>query len=764
MSLNKSAFAFMGIIAFSITLTFSNSKIDSLKSELETKKGVQQIEILLELSSEYLNVNKDESIKLAHEALKLSKQNELKSFEARATYDLGYAYYLNNNYTQAIIYLENAITLRQKFEDKQGQAMALNRLGNTYQLKGDYEKALELYDEALNINQEIDDKKELARTLTNLGSIYRIYGIFTKAVDFDLQALKYYEEVGYKEGMAWLFLNIARLYKEMEEYDKALTNADKSFEIYKNVEKESGNKTGVTLCLNEFASIYYKSGNLDKALEYQQKVLKINEEEVNKHAIANSIAEIGKIYYEKKDFSMALAFLNQSVDLKKEINDNSGLASIFRYIGNTYLELDYLVKAEIFMQKGIEKAEEQKLRTDLKECYESLSKLYTKKGDYENAFKYQNLYTNLKDSLNIKSITKLEMQYEFDKKQQQNEFERKQKEAMHQAELHRQKILKNSFIVGFILMIALAFFIFKNYREKKKSNIELRAKNEEILQQKEEIMAQRDEIEKQKNVAEQQRDQIQHQNKVITDSIQYAKRIQTAVLPKPDLLKSYFDDYFIYYKPRDIVSGDFYWFTEIQDNLIVVAADCTGHGVPGAFMSMMGIAYLNEIANKNEILEANKILELLRDNVIKSQHHTGEYGETKDGMDMALIILNKKKKEIQYAGANNPLLLLRNNEVQEFKPDRMPIGIFFQRDQDKFANQKIKLKKDDVIYLFSDGYADQFSEKSGMKFLFKRFRNMILELHQIPMEEQEKEFDKRFIEWKGKRNQIDDVLVMGLKV
>ncbi len=764
MSFKKLLFVTIAIVTFSNLGANSITKIDSLKAELENKKGVQRIEILLELSSECNNVNKDEAIKLAHEALQLSKENNLKSFEVRATYDLGYAYYLNNNYTQAIIYLENAITLRQKFDDKSGQAIALNRLGNTYQLKGDYEKALELYDEALTINQEINDKKELARTLTNLGSIYRIYGIFSKAVDFDLQALKYYEEVGYKDGSAWLFLNIGRLYKEMEEYDKALTNAEKSFKIYQSLEKKSGNKTGITLCLNEFASIYYKSGNLEKALEYQKQVLKINEEEVNKHAIANSIAEIGKIYYEKKDYSMALAFLNQSVDLKKEINDNSGLASIYRYIGDTYLELDYLYKAEIFIKKGIEKAEEQKLRTELKECYASLSKLYTQKGDYENAFKYQNLFSELKDSLNIKSITKLEMQFEFDKKQQQNEFERKQKEAMHKAELQRQKILKDSFIIGFVLMLILAFFIFKNYREKKKSNIELRAKNEEILQQKEEIMAQRDEIEKQKNVAEQQRDQIQHQNKVITDSIQYAKRIQTAVLPRTDILESYFNEHFILYKPRDIVSGDFYWFTEIQDNLIVVAADCTGHGVPGAFMSMMGIAYLNEIANKNEMLEANKILSLLRENVIKSQHHTGEYGETKDGMDMALIILNKKKKEIQYAGANNPLILIRNNEIQEFKADRMPIGIFFQRDEEPFKNHKIKYIKGDVIYLFSDGYADQFGEKSGMKFLYKQFRDMLLEVHQKPLAEQESELDKRFNAWKGKRNQIDDVLVLGLKM
>ncbi len=757
-------FNFLFLFTFQILFNCYPGNIDSLENILLNEEGVQRIEILLDLSAEYTNIDPEKAIQYAREALIISQENDLSSFEARATYDLGFAYYLNNDYENAILYLENAITLRKKFDDNKGLGIANNRLGNTYQLKGEYETALEYYKEALRLNEIINDKKEIARSLTNLGSIYRIYGIYEKAIEYDLKALKFYEEVNYQDGMGWILLNIARLYKEMFEYEKALNNTERSYEIYQKIASSTGNKTGITLCLNEFASVYYNSGNFEKALDYSQQVLKINEETGNKHGIANSIAEIGKIYFDQKKFSMALAFLKQAEDLKKQINDNAGLATIYRFIGNTYVALGDLKNGKNYILNSIKIAEEQNLRNDLKESYSSLANLYSQMNDYQNALKYQNLYSQLKDSLNVKAITKLEMQYEFDKKQRQQEFERIQEEERHKAEIQRQKIIKNSFIIGFILMILLAFFIFKNYREKKRSNIELKSKNEAILQQKEEIESQRDEIERQKNIAEQQRDQIQHQNKVITDSIRYAKRIQTAVLPTTEVLDKNVSDYFILYKPRDIVSGDFYWLSEIDEKIIIAVSDCTGHGVPGAFMSMMGITFLNEIANKNEINEPYQVLDNLRSSVIKSLHQTGEYGESKDGMDMALIVIDKMKSEIQFAGANSPLFVIRNSKLIEYKPDRMPIGIHILGEAEAFKNYSFKYKKGDLFYMFSDGYIDQFGGEKGMKLMYKPFRELLIKNHTKPLAEQKELLDQNFESWRGKFNQIDDVLILGIKI
>ena len=739
--------------------------IDSLESLLLTKEGARRIEPLLQLSSHYSHTDPAKAIEYAHEALIISKENNQRSFEARATYDLGFAYYLNNDYDNAITYFENAISLRKILDDNKGLGIAYNRLGYTYQLKEELKTAIVYYNKALQINEEIGDKKEIARTLTNFGSLYTIQGNYEKSIDYELKALKFYEEVNYQDGIAWILLNIARLYKEMKEYDKALTNNEKSYEIYQQIAASTNNKTGITLCLNEFASIYYKSGDLTRALEYNRQVLKINEESENKHGIANSIVEIGKIYFEQGNYNLALAMLKQADEIKKQINDNSGLSALYRFMGNTYVALGNLQNGEKYIENSIKIAESQNLRNELKESYFSLAQLFTKKGQFQKAYEYQNLYAQLKDSLNVKAITKLEMQYDFDKKQRQQEFERMQEQERHKAEKQKLKIIIVSFFTGFVLVVFLAFFIYKNYKEKKKSNIELRLKNEEIMQQKEEIQSQRDEIERQKDYAEQQRDQIQNQNKVITDSIRYAKRIQTAVLPKTDVLKNYVKEYFILYKPRDIVSGDFYWFNEIKGKFIIAVADCTGHGVPGAFMSMMGITQLNEVANKKEISEPNVLLDLLRTNVIKALHQKGEFGETKDGMDMSVVFIDRERKQMQYAGANSAIFLIRNKQVMDFKPDRMPLGIHILGDSKPFNNQQIDYQTGDIFYMFSDGYVDQFGGERGMKFMFQPFRELLLNIHDKPLLEQQEFLDKHFEEWRGtKFNQIDDVLVLGFKL
>ena len=257
--------------------------------------------------------------------------------------------------------------------------------------------------------------------------------------------------------------------------------------------------------------------------------------------------------------------------------------------------------------------------------------------------------------------------------------------------------------------------------------------------------------------------EIQKQKEEITDSINYASRIQQAVHPLTSYFDKAFSDYFILYKPRDIVSGDFYWIAEDTDKLYFTAADCTGHGVPGAFMSMLGISSLNEIfSNKNENLTASKILNLLREKIKSSLHQTGKDSETQDGMDIALCILHKKKKILEYAGAYNPLYIIKDGELQEYKADRMPIGIYLD-EKSGFTNHKIKIKKGDVIYIFSDGYADQFGGPAQTKFKTVNMKKLLLEIYDKPMNKQKQILEDRFNKWKGKLNQIDDIIFIGIR-
>ena len=319
---------------------------------------------------------------------------------------------------------------------------------------------------------------------------------------------------------------------------------------------------------------------------------------------------------------------------------------------------------------------------------------------------------------------------------------------------------------------------------------EIEEKNEELNQLLEEIITQRDEIESQRNSVQKQKELVEIINKEVSQSIDYATRIQQAILPEKKILKKYFDKHFVLFKPKDRVSGDFYWWTHIEGNTVITAADCTGHGVPGAFMSMLGVSFLREIVQKEYITHPGVILRKLRKEVIKSLKQKGESGEQKDGMDMSLVSINSETNILQFAGANNPLYIITENELSlidndnennalklidnsvlkvessklmyEVKPDKMPIAIYVK--MDNFVTHEIQLQKGDQIYMFSDGFADQFGGPKGKKFKYKPFKRLILENAEKSMEEQKQILSDTFDSWRGDIEQVDDVVVLCVKI
>lgn len=315
-------------------------------------------------------------------------------------------------------------------------------------------------------------------------------------------------------------------------------------------------------------------------------------------------------------------------------------------------------------------------------------------------------------------------------------------------------------LIGLGIIILFTFIVIVRERklrhDKKILEQKVKERTQKIEHQKFEIEEQRDEI-----MA--QRDEIFKQKEDITDSIEYASRIQKAVLPLKDHFNKAFPEHFILYKPRDIVSGDFYWIGENEDKIYFTAGDCTGHGVPGAFMSMLGISSLNEIMAARKNPTAARMLELLREKIKFSLHQTGKSGEAKDGMDMALCVIHKKEQMLEFAGAFNPLYLIRNNELTKYKADRMPIGIYYA-EKEKFTNHKIPYEIGDCLYMFSDGYVDQFGGPNDEKFKSKRFKKLLLDVHQKPMKEQLEILDRTIIDWTGDRQQVDDIIVIGIKL
>lgn len=346
-----------------------------------------------------------------------------------------------------------------------------------------------------------------------------------------------------------------------------------------------------------------------------------------------------------------------------------------------------------------------------------------------------------------------------------------------------------AFIGAIVLMMFLIWFVVRlNTRRLKKDKerlekivmertSEIREQNQKLEQQKQEISEHKDEIETQRDHVIAQKDQIETQHKLILDqtnnikdSIRYASNIQLALLPPDEILSEMLPEYFVFFRPRDIVSGDFYWAAKKNDKIIIAVADCTGHGVPGAFMSMLGMTFLNDITNQNPNIHANEILNKLRERVKKSLHQTGKDNEAKDGMDMSLCIFNFNEMKMEFAGAYNSLCMVRDNEMKTYKADRMPVGIYL-KDKDSFTNYTIDIQKDDRFYMFSDGYSDQFGGTNGSKFMQKHFKKLLLDNHQLPAKDQERALAVSLDKWLDYKDakgnpytQIDDILVMGIRV
>jgi serine phosphatase RsbU (regulator of sigma subunit) len=371
--------------------------------------------------------------------------------------------------------------------------------------------------------------------------------------------------------------------------------------------------------------------------------------------------------------------------------------------------------------------------------YESMSDLYKAMGRYKLAYetfvKYKQFSDTANSDENIELLTQMSMQYEFDKQQEMQKYLQAQREIEYQQKQKRDRLVRFFIIVVLVIVSGFSIQVLRSYQRKKKDNELLASQKTEIEKQKQEI----------------------------TDSIKYAKRIQNAILPSNELAEEILPEHFILFKPRDIVSGDYYWMNKVDNKVIVVAADCTGHGVPGAFMSMLGVSFLNEIINKGQVLESDLILNHLRNRVKKTLGQTGKEGEAKDGMDIAICVIDFEKMALEYSGAYNPLYLYRNNELIEYKADKMPIGIYI-REKESFTKHQIPIQKGDTFYIFSDGYVDQFGGENGGKYKSKPFKRYLQGIQQYSMPEQRELLDKNFEEWRGPIEQIDDVILLGVRI
>lgn len=546
-------------------------------------------------------------------------------------------------------------------------------------------------------------------------------------------------------------------------------NLDKSLDYFKKLldsKIEQNNEEEIGRAYNNMGIIYRAKEEFAKAIECYEQSLEISKKYNNINGISSTLNNLGVLHEYLNLYAKARDYYDQSLKIELELNDPEGISTSYLNLGGIYYKLKKYNKAIEYCNKSVSICDSLNLNHSLELNYDILYKTYKETGNKELGFKYLEKHHELKEKrvneeMNAQ-IAEMEAKYQSDKQQQEIQNLNVEK--------RRKQRLNIIFIIALIIFSVQAIFLLITNKKRRKINQSLKQINAEVLQQKEEIEAQRDEIEaqrdeikRQKEIADFQTNQILKQNKDIKDSIEYAKHIQIALFPDKISLQKIFKRGFCLFKPKDIVSGDFYWVSQVENKSIIVASDCTGHGVPGAFMSIIGINFLNEIVNENQIYTPNEILNQLRKKVIKAMVHANKIQESKDGMDISLIVIDYDKMELQYAGAYNHLFYIRDHMLGVIKADRMPVGIS-EKTMMPFTNHTMKIQAGDQFYMFTDGYADQFGGPNKKKFRIGALRELLLEIHENPMNEQKRIMHETFINWKGKQQQVDDVLAIGIKI
>ncbi len=603
----------------------------------------------------------------------------------------------------ALPYSQQAVELARSLNYKLGLARAYHFMGVAYYRQEKYTISIDYYLKAIKIFEEINDKHTLLKTYNNIGIIFFQQENYDKAEEYYLASLKIKQELGDAWGIASSYTNLGTVAQNKKAYLSALDYYNKSMAIM----EELKNKEGIAKCLNNIGMVYIIMKENKRAIDFLNRALALKTELNDKAGVANTLNNIADIFYGMKQYSSAIETLNKSLMLSKETGSN-----------------DYY-----------------------KSACEKLSTVYAASGNYERAYKYHTIYSSVKDSLlNIaqgKQAAELEAKYENEKTQRENERTQKENAILtKENELSMFRLYAIS--GGFILVLMLSFVIYSGFRQKQKANQLLSGQNEEISRQ---------------NVL------IEQKNKDILDSIQYAKRIQEAIYPSKKLVKNYLDESFILFKPKDIISGDFYWMATTENKILFAAVDCTGHGVPGALMSIVGYNGLNQAVNEYKLTKPSDILNHLNKTVNYTLNKSRkEEVMLQDGMDIALCCFDKEKMTLEYAGAYNPLYLVRNKQLTEFKADRHAVGAFIENEIKFFTNNEIPVQKGDIVYIFSDGYADQFGGEQGKKYTYKRLKETLISISDKGMEEQRHELHLTFEKWKASLDQVDDVCLIGVKL
>jgi serine phosphatase RsbU (regulator of sigma subunit)/tetratricopeptide (TPR) repeat protein len=718
----------------------NHTTYDSLMNRLSVEKSdTGKVILLYKIAYELQFTNMEQSLSYATKALESAEKIKFEKGIGNSFIQLGNIEQIKSNNSQAEEYNLKALNILLKINDFPGVAICYNNLGIIAHNTNNYASAIDYYFKSLKINRKIGRKSGEATSLYCIGTVYENQSKYDSALIYYLKARAISESISDSRLMAYGNTSLANVYFEMENYGKSLEYNEEAVRLY----EKTGNYYGL---VKVYLSLGQTAGRLDsinQAIWFYRQAMKTAGRIESPNDMATAFFSMAQLFEEQNLADSAYVNYTKSYNIyvRTENNENTALSLIcLARIQNGWKNHS---EARKLLDKAMVIANRIQAPSVNMSVYKEMSSTLSYLNDFQKAFFFLDKYSSLKDSVmsveKQKQILELQTQYETEKKEKENVILRKDQQIL--------QTTRNSLIIGALLLFVIAVVILRSLIVKKRDNKLLRR--------------QKLEIERQKEIVEIQKTSI-------TDSIHYAKRIQSAMLPPEELLKHNLYDYFLLYLPRDIVSGDFLWLRQLNENRVMICvADCTGHGVPGAFMSMLGMSLLNDITNlnKDEILSheftPSDILNELRERIKSSLRQTGKEGEARDGMDLSFCIIEKDAGLVRYSGANNSIYIVSSEILTEIKATRNPIGIYLN--EVTFTDHQINITTGTVLYMFSDGYSDQIGSEGG-KFLSKNFKHLLTEVSHLPMTDIRETLYKTHLDWRKAEEQVDDILVVGIRL
>ena len=677
---------------------------------------------------------------LKHE---LSKKNE-GCDKSKILYKLGYHYNELEKADSAIFYCKQSLNFAIIHNCLRLQILNYGLYGSILDDISRYPEAIGFLNKGIYISQKNNDFESLSSLYTNLGDAYRHNDQYNIALTNYLKALEFDEKNHNVKKIDNDYFGLALLYLDINDDENAKQKLNKAIDY----SKKSNDKPILARCYNVYGILLSKEKKLDSSLYYFNMgldlALKLNDKMLQARILGNSVDS----YFANKQYNQALKNGLQSAAINSELNNSNGLCYSYESIGSIYIEMHQLNEAKKYYNLAKDLALQSNLMSRYATACKKLALIYSIEKDYKNAYQYHMIFTRLNDSIfnieNTKELSNIKTNFEVKKnetelkaKQQKREVIFKAEQTKKELELATQKTLRNVFISGLFLFFGIIIYVIYNLRKSNQSH--------KIISE-------------QKDMVESQKSLLEHKQKEIIESITYAKRIQDAILPPFEFVTTHLPNNFIFYKPKDIIAGDFYWAKKIGDLFFMAAADSTGHGVPGAMVSVVCSNALNRSVKEFNLTTTGKILDKTRELVLETFEKSSS--DVKDGMDISLLCINLMTQDVFWSGANSSLLYIQNNELKVIKADKQPIGK--SEFEIPFTTHQIDYKANTSYYLYTDGFADQFGGVKGKKFKYKQFAELIKKNNSFTMKQQGILLDNFFNDWKGNIEQVDDVCVIGI--